>query len=200
MYELSAAFVFVFLCILALVISIKRKKYVSELVIVVAVFTIIFTSIVGVLAIDAANGKETVVTNVTFERRYGFHQRRHITLFTRFPDENGNIYWTLGGVDDLALSETIPTSVRIAYLPNTRYVLGIEKYVGDIPDLDLLLPFHTNNQSDYQEIYTNRDSWIIACIFAIIFIFIILTTEEEKKNELPNRTKTPLSSKKRLGK
>ena len=61
---------------------------------------------------------------------------------------------------------------RITYLPRTGFVLGVEKYVGNIPQINM---YGIKSASrEYNEIYSNNTYWVIACLLIPVLMIPLI--------------------------
>lgn len=173
MFNLSVfAYIFVFLILIAFILVCIKEKNLSIEVICTAIITLSITTGVGVLTFDYVNGKETIVTSIDIDE---WNAPKKFPLFMMFSDKQENSYWGIGSISILERGKDV--SVRITYLPKTKFVLGVERYVGDIPVIHL--PGIVTEHKDYRSIYSNKDAWIIACIFSIFIICFVACQKEE---------------------
>ena len=176
MFKLSAfAFIFVFLILLSFVIICVKEKRTSATVIFSAIITLSIIIGIGVLTFDYVCGEKTIVTTINVDEKNS-SLRTH--LFMVFPDEQGNKYWGIGSISRVHYGNDIP--VRITYLPKTKFVLGIERYVGDVPKIPLLGIEDARN--DYIQIHSNGDSWCVACVFVLLLIISFSIPKISLKN------------------
>lgn len=166
MFKLSIfAFIFAFLVLSAFIIFCAKEKRFSLMLIISAIITLTVIIGVGILTLDYAHGAETAVTIINIDDKNA-SQRPRLLMF--FSDEQENSYWGVGSISSKYYGDDVP--VRITYLPKTRFVLGIEIYVGDIPNIPIL--GIENENKEYIQIYSNGDSWSVFCVDALIFIVI----------------------------
>ena len=176
MFKLSAfAFIFGFLILLSFVIICVKEKRNSATVIFSAIITLSIIVGIGALTFDYVCGEKTIVTSINVDDKNSSIKGQ---LFMVFPDEQYNKYWGIGSISRVYYGDDIP--VRITYLPKTKFVLGIERYVGDVPKIPLLGNEDAHN--DYIQIYSNGDSWSIACVLVLIIIIAFSIPKIRLKN------------------
>ena len=172
MYHLSVfAYIFIVLVLLSFVLICTDKKNTLKEIIPSAIVALCLVIGTGTLICDYWCGKETIVTPVKLDHRLAGRRK----VYMNFSDEQGNNYWGLGTVSNLYCFNIVEP-VRITYLPKTRYVLSIEMYCGDIPQISI--PGIKNTYKEYNQIYFNEDAWLIACIANVAFIFMYIADKE----------------------
>ena len=178
MFNLSVfAYIFVFLILIAFILVCIKEKRLSPVVIYTAIITFALVIGVGFLAVEYSCGEETIVTSIKIDDNNSSTKAR---LFMFFSDEQDNRYWGIGSISRVHYGGSIDIPVRITYLPKTKFVLGIERCVGNIPEISILGIENANRE--YTQIYSNGDSWSIACVFVLILIIAFSIPKISLKN------------------
>ena len=173
MFNLSVfAYILVFLILIAFILVCIKKKKMSPEVICTAIITLSITAGVGMLTFDYVNGAEVIVTSIDIDE---WNATKKFPLFMKFSDKQENSYWGIGSISTLERGADV--SVRITYLPKTKFVLGVERYVGDIPVIHV--PGIVTEHKDYRSIYSNGDALSIACIFSLFIICLVACQKKE---------------------
>ena len=173
MFDLSFfAYLFAFLSAILFVVVWKRHKRLKFQVIFAALFAIVVIVGVGILAVDNFMGKQTVCTVIDVDSKITQNSRYDFS-FLRITDKNQEFFWGLGQVSTLFFTRGVTyydVPVRITYLPETRFVLGIEK--------DVSTDLHSNS-SHYVPIYYNDGKWLFWCIILLLFVISYIFEKRE---------------------
>lgn len=175
MFKLSVfAYIFAFLVLAAFAVVCIKKKRMCATVVCSAIVTLAIVAGVGTLAIDSAHGAKSVITTINIDEA-NTDSKGRLLMFV--SDAQGNTYWGLDGIS--RVYSGTDAMVRITYLPNTKFILGIELYVGDVPQLSL--PGIESARSEYLQIYANNDAWSVACIIVLVAALVFGIPKKEWK-------------------